>query len=57
MNELVKTFGSLKVPAALMVLSAAFFAGAFGLAWKEPAAPSQARRRWSPCPLRPASGG
>jgi hypothetical protein len=36
-NELVKTFGSLKVPAALMVLSAAFFLGAFGLAWKEPA--------------------
>jgi hypothetical protein len=35
-NELVKTFGSLKVPAALMVLSAAFFCGAFGLAWKEP---------------------
>ena len=35
-NELVKTFGSLKVPAALMVLSAAFFAGSFGLAWKEP---------------------
>lgn len=36
-NELVKTFGTLKVPAALMVLSAAFFTGAFGLAWKEPA--------------------
>ena len=33
-NELIKTFGSLKVPAALMVLSATFFLGAFGLAWK-----------------------